>query len=368
MRIIFTGGGTMGSVSPLLAIAEELEISSQTINYQFLWIGTKKGPERKIIEDYQITFKSIFAGKLRRYFDWRNFIDPIFILLGFIQSFFILLKFKPDIILSAGSFVSLPVIWAGWLLRIPCLIHQQDIRPGLTNKLAAPFAKRITVTFEKSLKDFPQGKTIWTGNPIRREIRNSKFEIRNSEAQKKFNLEENLPTILVIGGGTGALGLNKIITKALPELTKFCQIIHLTGGKNESEISTQELWIERYHPYNFLTDEMKHAYIASDLVICRAGIGTLSELAILGKPAILVPLPDSHQEENAKFFQENKAAIVISQKELSPEKLTETIREILNKQEKIQSLSKNIQKLNKPNAAEKIVKEIFAVLHWCRRI
>jgi UDP-N-acetylglucosamine--N-acetylmuramyl-(pentapeptide) pyrophosphoryl-undecaprenol N-acetylglucosamine transferase len=378
MRILLAGGGTMGSVSPLLVIAEELEAkcqmsdslsgAEQGIKYQMLWIGTKRGPEKKVVEKYQIPFQPIFSGKLRRYFDWRNFIDPIFIFLGLIQSFFVLLKFKPNIILAAGSFVSLPVVWAGWLLRIPSLIHQQDIRPSLTNKLTAPFAKRITVTFEKSLRDFSsfarnnkKNKVIWTGNPIRKKLQITNYKLQIN-SKKLFNLEENLPTILVIGGGTGALGLNNIILAALPELTKFCQIIHLTGGKNKSGIRNQESWDERYHEYNFLTDKMKDAYAVADLVICRAGIGTLTELAALGKPAILVPIPNSHQEENAKFFEENKAAISTAQKKLTPEKLVNLVKETLDNKEKLKNLKENIQKLSKPNAAEKIVKEIFDII------
>ncbi|MFH1838375.1 MAG: undecaprenyldiphospho-muramoylpentapeptide beta-N-acetylglucosaminyltransferase [Candidatus Kuenenbacteria bacterium] len=352
MKILLTGGGTMGSVSPLLAIAEEIKKQNEV---EFLWIGTQNGPEKKVIENYKIPFKVIFSGKLRRYFNLRNFIDPFFIFIGLLQSFFILLKFKPNIILSAGSFVGAPLIWAGWLLRIPCLIHQLDICPTLANKLTSPFVKKITTTFEKSLKDFSNKKTIWTGNPIRQEIKIKNYELEIIEARNFFHLEKDLPVILIIGGGTGALDLNKIIVQAILQLTKFCQIIHLTGGKIEKNLS-----IQRYHAFEFLINEMKYAYIVADLVISRAGIGTLTELSYFKKPSILIPMPETHQEENANFFKNNQATIVLDQKELIKDKnlIVEEIKKILQKKEELENLKENIGKLNKQNAEKEIVKII----------
>lgn len=358
MKILFTGGGTIGSVTPLLALAEELnnKFLKLNIEYQFLWLGTKNGPERELIANYQIPFQAIFAGKLRRYFDFRNFIDPLFVFLGFIQSFWILLKFKPSIILSAGSFVSLPVILAGWLLRISSLVHQQDIKPSLTNKLMTPFVSRITVTFEKSLKDFPAKKTIWTGSPARKEI----LEGDRERGMKVFNLEKDLPVVLVLGGGTGALELNKIILKIVEEITKFCQIIHLTG---RGKFIVSEFKNARYHPYEFLVKKMKDAYAVADLIICRAGIGTFTELAALKKPAILIPLPYSHQEKNARFFKDHKAVVTFFQNELKSRNLIEKIKEILENKEGIRdSLKENIQKFTNPKAGKKITEEILKII------
>jgi len=360
MKVLLTGGGTAGSVVPLLAVVKKLNLSPTLIGekqkqetglqlgsrIEFLFLGTRKGiPEKRLVGD--IPYKSIFSGKLRRYFSWQNFIDPFLFFLGFWQSIFIILKFKPNIILSAGSFVSVPVIWAGWLLGVPSLIHQQDIRPGLANKLMAPFASRITVTFKKSLKDFSQRKTVWTGNPVREEI----LLGDKNKASEIFNLENNLPTILVMGGGTGALKLNTIIVQLIPELTRFCQIIHLTGqGKKIIE----ENRFSRYHPYEFLEQELKDAYAVADLVISRAGLSSLTELSALGKPSIVIPIPDSHQEENAEFFKEKKAAIVIEQKNINAHNLLNQVRILLNDSDKLNSLSNNIKKIMKPNASQKI--------------
>lgn len=357
MKILLTGGGTMGSVSPLLAITEEIKKQDKI---EFLWIGTKNGPEKKVIENYKIPFKAIFSGKLRRYFSWQNFIDIFKIKIAFWQSFFILLKFKPDVILSAGSFVGVPVIWAGWLLRIPCLIHQLDIRPTLANRLSSPFAKKITTTFEKSLNNFPKKKTIWTGNPIRQELRIMNYEAKIKEAKEFFSLEENLPVILIIGGGTGALELNKIIVQAVSQLIKFCQIIHLTGGRVEDNLKIEK----RYHQYEFLIKEMKYAYIVADLVISRAGIGTLTELSYFKKPSILIPMPKTHQEENAIFFKDNKAVIVLDQNRLIEDKnlIIKEVKKILQDKKELQRLQENINKLNKKDAEKEIIKILWKLI------
>jgi len=354
MKIVLTGGGSGGSVAPLLAIAEELK--KQKSEIEFLFIGTKRGePEKEMIKNYHFKFCSIFSGKLRRYFSLKNFLDPFLILLGFFQSLFILACFRPEIIISSGGFVAVPLTLAGWFFKIPSLIHQQDIIPSLTNKILAPFAKKITVSFDKSLRDFAKNKTVFTGNPVREIIKKGDQE----RAIKKFNLEKNLPTLLVLGGGTGAQKINELISEILPELTKFCQIIHLTG-KGKLKIENWELKIkERYHPYEFLITEIADAYAVADLVISRAGLNVLTELAILGKPTIIIPIPDSPQEANSRYFQERNAAIVLDQKTLDLEKFLNTIKDLINNPVKRKSLSENIEKIMPPQPGEKIVKEIL---------
>ena len=354
MRIVLTGGGTGGSVAPLLAIAEE--IKKNYPETKFLFIGTRRGlPEREMIKDYNFEFCQIFSGKLRRYFSWQNFLDIVRLKIGFWQSLFILRNFKPDLIIGAGGYVSVPVVLAGWFLKIPSIIHQQDIIPSLTNKILAPFAKKITVAFEVSLSDFPKNKTALTGQPIRKFILNGD----RKRAIQRFNLEENLPTLLVLGGGTGALFLNNLIWKILPELTKFCQVIHLTG-KGKSQIQSFKSQIPNYHLYEFLTEEIADAYAIADLVISRAGINVLSELSILGKPTIIIPIPDSHQEANAKYFQDKSAAVVLNQKELTSERLLNEIKKIINNKEKQNQLSEKIKKLVPRDAAQKIIGKILA--------
>ena len=352
MKLLLTGGGTMGSVSPLLAIVQEFKKQGETLD--LLWLGTKNGPERKIIEERGIKFQFIFTGRFRRYFSWRNLIAPCLIILGFFQSIFIILKFRPNLILSAGSFVSVPVVWAGWLLGIPSLIHQQDIIPGLANKLMAPFAKKITVSFEKSLNDFAKSKTILTGNPVREEI----FKGDKKLAEQIFNLEPGLPTILVLGGGTGAQFINQTICQIIQELTQFCQIIHLTG-KNKFQVSSFKFQVsKRYHQYEFLTNEMADVYVVADVVIGRAGMGTITELSALAKPAILIPIPDSHQEANARYFADKKAAVVFTQKKLTPEILLKRIKEILTDQSLLTKLGGNLYQFYQKEATQRIIQEI----------
>jgi UDP-N-acetylglucosamine--N-acetylmuramyl-(pentapeptide) pyrophosphoryl-undecaprenol N-acetylglucosamine transferase len=356
MKVILTGGGTGGSVSPLLAIAEE--IKKNYPETKFLFIGTRRGlPEKEMIKNYNFEFCQIFSGKLRRYFSWQNFLDIIRLKIGFWQSLFILRNFKPDLIIGAGGYVSVPVVLAGWFLKIPSIIHQQDIIPSLTNKILAPFAKKITVSFEVSLNDFPKNKTVLTGQPMRKFILNGD----RKRAIQRFNLEENLPTLLVLGGGTGALFLNNLIWKILPELTKFSQIIHLTG-KGKSQIPNFKSQIPNYHLYEFLTEEMADAYAVADLVISRAGINVLSELSVLGKPAIIIPIPDSHQEANAKYFAEKNAVVVLNQKKLDEEKLLKEIKFLIENKDLREKLSKNIKKIMPPKGEEKIVNEILNLL------
>lgn len=348
MRIILCGGGTIGSVSPLIAIFEEIKIRKPET--EFLWLATRNGLENQLISSYHIPIKEIQAGKLRRYFSWQNFLDPFLILIGFFQSLFIIAKFKPQVVISAGGYVCVPVVWAAWFLKRPSLIHQQDIVPGLANKLMAPFANIITVTFEKSLKDFPPKKTHWVGNPIRGDV----LIGDRQTAYKFFGFDLNIPTILIMGGGTGAIKLNNLVLTCLPELVKFCQIIHLTGGKmNKTAEQT------RYRSFDFLTDQLKDAYAACDLVISRGGMSALTELAALQKPAIIIPIPQSHQEQNAIEFFRNNAIALLPEKNLSPQNFVEAIKNLIFDQAELMNLSRNIGKIMPPAAGQKIIEMIL---------
>jgi len=347
----------MGSVTPLIALAQELR--KRDSKTEFFWIGTRKGPEKDLIEKNKITFKPIFSGKLRRYFSLRNFTDLFLIKLGFYQSLYHIIKFKPDAIVSAGGFVSVPVIWAGWVLRKKCLIHQLDVKAGLANKICARFVKKITISFEKTKDDFNKYKkpVIWTGVPVREEIFNGSRE----NAIKIFNLQADRKVILALGGGTGAQELNNLITQSVPELTKYYEVIHLTGkGKNEASQALS--FDQRYHFFEFITEDLVHAFAAADVVISRCGIGTLSELAALGKVCILIPIPDSHQEKNAEIFSKQNAAIVLDQNELTPEKLIDEIRTLISDESKRQELSKNIKIIFKTDGALRLADEVLKLI------
>jgi len=353
MKVIFAGGGTAGSVMPLISIYSEMQ--SQYPDTEFLFIGTKKGiPERILLNKYEIVYTSVNCGKLRRYFNIRNISDIILIILGFFQSLIKIFQFKADIIIGAGGYISVPVIWAGWFLRKKILIHQQDIVPSLSNKLTKNLADKITVTFERSLNDYPIEKTVWTGNPVRSDIKSGNKE----RAYKKFGLNSDLPTILFAGGGTGAASLNFIINQSLPSLVNFTQVLHLTGkGKQVAGIISKH-----YHQFEFLEDEMSDAYAVADVIISRAGLSVLSEFSILRKPVILVPLPNSHQEQNAEYFGEKGAAIVAYQHNLSPTILVNKIKELLGNTTAQEQLSESIGDIIKENAERSIVNEVIKLV------
>lgn len=370
-KILLTGGGTAGSVSPLLAIADEIRGRTSDARYQparlpagdfeFLWIGTRNGIERAMVEKENIAFKSIFSGKLRRYFSWKNFTDILLLKLGFWQAFFIMLKWRPDLVISAGGFVSVPVVWAAWLLGVPCLIHQQDVRPGLANRLMAPFAKVITVSFEKSLKDYG-AKAVWTGNPVRKCV-------SLLPGTHFFQLKKGLPTLLIVGGGTGAMFINQLVADSIHDLLNFSQVIHVTGKNKQtgpSHVSARNMLNktkDNYYCFEFLdARQMAEAMQKADLVITRAGLSTLAELSFLGKPIIIIPIPDSHQEENAGIYKESGAAVVLNQKSAAPSLLIKEIESLLSNPNKITGLKNNISMLGKPRAREEMLKIITKLI------
>lgn len=346
MKILFSGGGTMGSVSPLVAIYEECRKNNNNAD-DFLFIGTKTGPEKKAIESYKIPFRSVSSGKFRRYLSWQNITDPFKIIAGFFQALQIVWKFKPDVVVVAGAFVGVPVAYASWLLRKPVVVHQQDIIAGLANKLMANISRKITVSFEVSLKDFNTKKTILTGNPVRQEF----YYCNREESREFFKLSSDLPVLLVMGGGTGAQGINEIMKKAITDLVKFCQVIHVTGQGKKIEIQS-----ENYHQFEFLTSELIEALCVADVVVSRCGISTLSELSIMGKVSILIPMPDSHQEFNANYYQKHDAALVLSQKGMTPAMFVGVVKDLfLNRKNQRELLSRNISKIMAKDGAKRVV-------------
>lgn len=355
IKIILTGGGTGGSTTPLLAMREILgNIQYSMPNIQYLWLGTKTGPEKQLVVSAGIKFIPIISGKLRRYWSWQNVVDIFKIKIAFWQSFFILLKEKPNLIVSAGSFVSVPVVWAAWVLRIPILIQQLDVRPGLANKLMAPFAKKILVTFEKSLLDYG-AKAVLVGNPIRKEFTSVKISKR--EAMQKIGLRDNKPVVLVMGGGTGASAINELVIKNIDNLTKVCQILHITGKGKAGLLMMRAMETNIYYKYFEFLDVfgLIKTYAAADIIITRAGIGSLTELSYIAKPTIIIPMPDSHQEENSAVFEKAEATIVLNQKELTGEILINNIKTILNDEILRNRLKNNIRGVIKTDCEEMIV-------------
>ncbi len=343
-KILLTGGGTGGSVTPLLALVDKLGKK----DFQYLWIGTRKGVEKEMLAKENIKFKAISSTKLRRYFSPLNLLIPFQLVIGFIQSFFIIIKFRPQWIISAGGFVSVPVVWVGWLLGRKILIHQQDAKAGLANKLMASFARVITVTFEKSLRDYGK-KARWIGNPVRSQ------KSESQKVRKSFNLKSDLPIALILGGGTGSVFLNNLVVDSLKELTKICQIIHLTGKGKKLKIPIS---IENYYSYEFFSrEQMAEAQTRADVVVSRCGMATLTELSYLGKPSILIYLP-GHQEHNARIFEEYSAAIVLDQPVLEKTFFIKKVKKLLNDKKLQKQFTKNIQQVIKKQASEALAKII----------
>jgi len=346
-KIAFAGGGSAGPVTPLLAVLDQLKKDE---NLEFVWFGTRKGPEHDLVLPKQIPYKNIIAVKLDRFFSLRNFIMPFLFVAAFIQSFKLLRQERPDMVLAAGSFVAVPLVWAAYFMRIPSLIHQLDVRPTLSNKLLAPLVKTITVTFKKSLKDFPKKKALWTGSPVEERMLNPKtFEWR---------LKTKKPVVFIFGGGGGAMGINELVWNSLEELTEAAEIIHVSGKNKGSKIKH-----EGYHKYEFLRAKMGDAYRVADLVITRGGIGTIMELAALKKPAIVIPIPHSHQLDNTEMLEKAHAALVLNEKKLSPQIFSEHVIKLLNNNEQMQTYSENIAQFYKPDAISLIVEEIKKILY-----
>lgn len=357
MRFLFTGGGTAGSVTPLLAVVSRLK--QHNPNAQFLWLGTYSGPEKKLVSAAGLPFMAIASGKLRRYFSLRNFIDPFFILAGFIQSVYIIKRYNPDIIVSAGGFVSVPAAYAGWFFRKKIITHQLDIQKGLANKLMGWVADKITVSFPESLNDFPSAKTEHIGTPVRDDL----FSGDKSRAMAALGLDPEFPTILVLGGGTGSLILNKMVISSLPEILNFAQVIHITGkGKGLPAVALKEKE-KYYHQFEFVVDELPNMFSVADVVVSRAGIGTLAELAALGKASIIFPIPNSQQELNANYFKEKKAVLVFDQRGMSAQKFTEELRGLLLDRESVRFLENRIHLLYLPNAADRLSEIIFNLIN-----
>jgi UDP-N-acetylglucosamine--N-acetylmuramyl-(pentapeptide) pyrophosphoryl-undecaprenol N-acetylglucosamine transferase len=355
-RILLTGGGTGGSVAPLLAIVHELK-NINTVNFEFLWLGSEDGPEQQMVEYENIKFQPIASGKLRRYFSWKNFLDPFLVVFGFVQSLLIIKHWHPDLVVSAGSFVSVPAVWAAKITRIPVLIHQQDVRPGLANRLMSLAATVITVSFRQSLSDFGD-KAVWTGNPVHYEF--TDLSLDEQVFTEIFRFEPDLPIILIIGGGTGSQALNSLAGEVLPELIKFCQVVHLTGKDKNNGFSFLH---PRYKFFEFLNyTQMSAVYKIADIVVSRCGMGVLTELSFLSKPAILIPMPTSHQEDNAEVFYRHQAAIVLDQAKLSGAELIGQIKKVLEDSKLCQQLSTNINKVIKQESAKQITEIILKIL------
>ena len=368
MKIIFTGGGTGGHVYPLVAIAREIRRIYPKNNLQLYYVGPKEDFGLILLRQEDIIIKNIISGKLRRYFSFQNFVDILFkIPIGIIQSFFLLLFLQPDLVFSKGGSGSIAVTYSARLLRIPVFIHESDVVPGLSNQKTSKWAKKVFVSFLKT-EFFDQQKTTLTGNPIRKEILDGDKE----KAGELFNLTFSRPIFLVMGGSQGAEAINDFILEILNDLLKSYEIIHITGRMNEKGIEAEaqvvmQKDLERYyHPIGFLDEQkMSHAYKAADLIISRSGSGSIFEIAAVGKPSILIPLPNAagdHQSKNAYAYSQMGAAEVFEQENLSPNLFIEKIQLLFLHPEKLEQMHQVALAFAKPLAARAIAREILEFL------
>jgi len=352
MKIVLSGGGTLGPVIPLLAVAQIYK--DKYPDTEFIWVGTKNGPEKDFVQKQSIRFVALSSGKWRRYFSLLNIFDLFRIIAGFFQAIVFLIKEKPSLLISTGGFVSVPLHWAGALLGVPQWIHQQDWRVGMSNKLMAPFVDIISVVLEKNVSKFNSKKTVWLGNPVRQEI----LVGDKARAKKRFGLTSELPVVLAMGGGTGSFRVNQLIIEAIQHLNGVCEIIHLTGKERPQEMADHAVkFFNYYHPYQFFIDEMADAYAVADIVISRGGFGSISEIAALGKPAILIPKP-GHQFDNVKFIAQAQAAILVDERTADGNYLAQIIKQLLADEIQIRQMSKKITAVVPLAKSEKIIEII----------
>jgi UDP-N-acetylglucosamine--N-acetylmuramyl-(pentapeptide) pyrophosphoryl-undecaprenol N-acetylglucosamine transferase len=352
MRILLAGGGSGGSATPILAVASQLR--ARVPDVELLYVGTVGGPEADLAAEEGIPYVGVKTGKLRRYWDTQNFTDIGRIAQGVGQSLGHVRRFRPDVACGAGGFASVPPLAAAGLCRVPVLIHQQDVVPGLANRLLVPFARRITVALPETVSAFPAGRTTLRGNPVRRRV----LEGRPDEAYRRLGLDPAVPLLLVTGGGTGALGLNRIVAAAAPKLVEVCQVLHLTGRGRGVDVPDLG---PRYQQRDMLIEEMPHALAAASVVLTRAGMGTLSELAALSKPAIIVPMPGTHQEHNARAFGRTGGAISFDQGSLSPDLLVSTVRDLLSDEGRRAALGNALHAVMPLDADIRIAEDVLAL-------
>jgi UDP-N-acetylglucosamine--N-acetylmuramyl-(pentapeptide) pyrophosphoryl-undecaprenol N-acetylglucosamine transferase len=370
MRVVISGGGTGGHIYPALAVATQLR---QQYQAEILFLGSDDGLEMQLVPAAGFHLVTVKAGKVRRYISWQTIKGVMRIPVGAVQAIDIVRKFRADMAFTSGGYVAVPTGLAAYLNRVPLLMHQQDVPPNLANRQVAPLARRISVAFADSLAYFPPRKTVQLGNPIRQAILDIR-QVGPLVARTQFGLAGDQPMLLVTGGSQGARHLNQVVCQALPDLLATCQVLQISGQdlyKETLELSNsvladkEETLRARYRLVPYLNEEMPAALQAADLVLCRAGASTLCELATLGKPALLVPLPPaigkSPQEANALMFERQRAGVVIKDVDLEPKLLAERVNYIMNSPELLASMMEASRSLARPEATQEIVNELIKI-------
>ncbi|MDC0068892.1 undecaprenyldiphospho-muramoylpentapeptide beta-N-acetylglucosaminyltransferase [Gammaproteobacteria bacterium] len=358
LRVLFTGGGTAGHVTPNIALLEAAIGKKWDVSY----VGSNAGIEREIIGGMGIPYYAVESGKLRRYFSWQNFIDPFFILWGMLQSVLLCLRLRPDAVFSKGGFVAVPLVVAAWLLRIPVISHESDVTPGLANRLTYPFCRKICVTFEATLRYLPGGKVDVTGTPVRQSL-----VAGDAAAGLKFlGFSGEKPVLLVFGGSLGAATINNQVRKALPVLLQKFDVVHVVGNGNLDPTTEQPGSVTRYVQKEFIGEQFGHVLAAASVVVSRAGANSLYELLMARKPHLLIPLGTAasrgDQLDNARVFADLGYSRVLYEEALAgdgkPEgAFVESVKEVFAQREEITARLQSFEIKDSVNLIIELIQE-----------
>jgi|SRR3989344_1870223 len=370
IKILFTGGGTGGHLFPIIAIAREITRLLDRRDATLYYVGPNDKIGFLLMSQENLKTYGIVSGKLRRYFSFKNVADIAFnIPLGFLQSFFLLLFIRPQLVFSKGGSGSLVVTLCAGILRIPVFLHESDMSPGLSNRIAYGFAKKVFTSFAKT-EYFDLTKTILVGNPIKKELMEGSYE----SAKEIFRLSFKKPVLLFWGGSQGAEPVNDVILNMLRKLLAHYEIIHVCGKKNYQEVEAQsEVMLAKdkdleayYHLYGFLDEvQLKHALKVASLIISRGGSGSIFEMAAVGKPCIIIPLPSAahnHQSKNAYQYTKSGAAIIIEQENFNPNFFIAKLDYLFSHPEELQAMKNSALRFARPLAARTIAREILEYL------
>lgn len=352
LHILMTGGGTLGPVTPLLNLYDIW--SSRDEEVRFSWIGTFIGPERELVERKGIDFWRITSPKLSRGRKWKWIFIPFHFLVSVLMSFYVLRNLKPDLMITTGGYVSVPIAFVCKLMGIPVWVHQLDAKVGLANKIMAPLAVRVSTTFEESVDNFSPDKTVFIGALL------NDFYIEQVEAKNKLGIKKDKPLLLVLGGGTGAVQINEMMLAIAEDLLDEWQIVHITGpGKMIPEL--QDLGGD-YMVDELVIDEMPVLFAAADLVICRAGLGTLLDLIKWGKPSIAIPISGSQQEKNMELMLDYNVARGLNM--VNAQILLETIRSLADSRLEREAMSQNVFNMIPHDGSIRLIEEVESLLNY----
>ena len=333
-HIVLTGGGTAGHVTPNIALMGRLKEQG----YQISYIGSYNGIEKTLIEELGIPYYGISSGKLRRYFDLKNFTDPFRVLKGFSEARKLLKQLKPDVVFSKGGFVTVPVVVAAGRLKIPAIIHESDMTPGLANKLCIPSAVKVCCNFPETKAHLPEGKAVVTGTPIRPEL----LQGDAAKGRDFTGFTSEKPVIMIIGGSLGAQAVNDAVRRILPDLLKDFQVVHLCG-KGKKDDSKNDL--KGYVQYEYIESELADLFAMADIVISRAGANAICELQALKKPNLLIPLSANasrgDQILNARSFEKQGFSMVLEEEAITDEVLLRAVHDLYDRRETYRAAMEN---------------------------